>query len=112
MLVGYQTPSFGWLHIRRAQLVGAGSSAALTAHELVSIPHIRKYVPTCAIGLHGDRAARAVITTLDNWIEVFKWKECTSTELMVTNIRVKEDLRAVRRFYHPTRCRRALAYRD
>ncbi len=86
----------GWLHIRRARLVGTGSSASLVAHKIISIPHIRHNVPVCGNGLSGDRVARAVFAGWEVWIEVFNWKECTPTELMMTEICVKEGLSYVR----------------
>jgi hypothetical protein len=76
-------------------LVGTGSSATLAAHKLVSIPHIRRDVPACAIGLYGDRVARAVVVGRNTWIEVFNWKESTPTELMMSNICVNETLLSV-----------------
>ncbi len=89
---GIEHPRMGWLHVRRVRLVGTGLSATLVAEKIVSIPHIRRDVPACALGLSGDRVARGVIAGRLIWIEVFKWKECTSIELMLTNICVKESL--------------------
>lgn len=89
-----------WLHIRQVRLVGAGPSATLAAHKIVSIPPTRKG-PTCATGLSGDRVARAV----PGWIEVLKWKECGLNKLTVTSVRTQEGAQLVRRSHLPTQCR-------
>lgn len=93
---GFRTPTFGWLHIQQAWLVGSGDSATLSARKLVSIPPIRRDATTRAVALSGDLVARNVYEGRNKWIEVFRWKECTPTELQVAIMRVSATMGNVR----------------
>ncbi len=94
-LVVLETPRHGWLHIRKVVLVGAGASATLQAQKLISIPHIRHDGYVRAVGLSGHLVARNVIQKKHIWIEVFRWTECSSHQLMTSSIRIERGMQGV-----------------
>jgi len=78
----------GWLHIQEVSLAEGGSaSPTLQARRLSSIPHLRTDASVTAVGLNGSLIARfSTISMVDSWLEVFRWTECSSKELMTATI--------------------------
>ncbi len=98
VLIVNDRPRRGWLHIRKVNLVGVGPEASLQARKLISIPHIRHDSFVCAAGLSGNLVARNAVEKWHVWIEVFRWTECSSHQLMTSSIRIERGMQGVRSF--------------
>ncbi|KAF9448980.1 hypothetical protein P691DRAFT_775007 [Macrolepiota fuliginosa MF-IS2] len=79
----------GGIHVGKAKLTGAGSSATLTARSATSIPLIRPHTHVWTLTISGELIARSTSTEEKNWIEIFQWTKCTPTELVAASIWVR-----------------------
>lgn len=69
-------------------------SPTLRARRLSSIPHLRLDASVTAVGLCDPLVARfSTIDAVDSWLEVFRWTECSSRELMAATIRIGHSVR-------------------
>lgn len=75
---GDKDQPFQWIHIWHVRVE---ADDALKATRLVSVPCCYQFLPWL-FSLNADVAARPIRYEEQNWIDVYWWKECTSTHVV------------------------------